>query len=116
MSIMAQPERYEALVLGSGEGGTYPAWHLVRSGRRIAVVPVIRERIDPQTHSAYPALDTDLWMRRRTGLSRRLQSGRGLRFTRRHGVGARLSFDGGSAASVPRSRRDTPAGFQSEWP
>jgi pyruvate/2-oxoglutarate dehydrogenase complex dihydrolipoamide dehydrogenase (E3) component len=35
---MAPPERYEALVLGSGEGGKYLAWHLAKSGRRTAVV------------------------------------------------------------------------------
>ncbi|HEX4570946.1 MAG TPA: mercuric reductase [Dongiaceae bacterium] len=35
---MAQPERYDALVLGSGEGGKFIAWHLGRSGRRVAVV------------------------------------------------------------------------------
>ncbi len=35
---MAEPERIEALVLGSGEGGKYLAWHLARSGRRTAVV------------------------------------------------------------------------------
>jgi pyruvate/2-oxoglutarate dehydrogenase complex dihydrolipoamide dehydrogenase (E3) component len=35
---MPQPERYEDLVLGSGEGGKYLAWHLARSGRRTAVV------------------------------------------------------------------------------
>jgi pyruvate/2-oxoglutarate dehydrogenase complex dihydrolipoamide dehydrogenase (E3) component len=35
---MSQPERYEVLVLGSGEGGKYLAWHLARSGRRTAVV------------------------------------------------------------------------------
>jgi pyruvate/2-oxoglutarate dehydrogenase complex dihydrolipoamide dehydrogenase (E3) component len=35
---MSQPERYEVLVLGSGEGGKYLAWHMARSGRRAAVV------------------------------------------------------------------------------
>ena len=35
---MSEPERYEALILGSGEGGKYLAWHLARSGRRTAVV------------------------------------------------------------------------------
>jgi pyruvate/2-oxoglutarate dehydrogenase complex dihydrolipoamide dehydrogenase (E3) component len=35
---MAIPERYDALVLGSGEGGKYLAWHLARSGQRVAVV------------------------------------------------------------------------------
>jgi pyruvate/2-oxoglutarate dehydrogenase complex dihydrolipoamide dehydrogenase (E3) component len=35
---MSQPERYETLVLGSGEGGKYLAWHMARSGRRTAVV------------------------------------------------------------------------------
>lgn len=35
---MANPERFDALVLGSGEGGKYLAWHLARSGRRVAVI------------------------------------------------------------------------------
>jgi pyruvate/2-oxoglutarate dehydrogenase complex dihydrolipoamide dehydrogenase (E3) component len=35
---MAQQEGYEVLVLGSGEGGKYLAWHLARSGQRTAVV------------------------------------------------------------------------------
>jgi pyruvate/2-oxoglutarate dehydrogenase complex dihydrolipoamide dehydrogenase (E3) component len=35
---MAQPERFEVLVLGSGTGGKLVAWHLAQSGRRTAVV------------------------------------------------------------------------------
>jgi pyruvate/2-oxoglutarate dehydrogenase complex dihydrolipoamide dehydrogenase (E3) component len=35
---MAEPERFEALVLGSGTGGKLVAWHMARSGRRTAVV------------------------------------------------------------------------------
>jgi pyruvate/2-oxoglutarate dehydrogenase complex dihydrolipoamide dehydrogenase (E3) component len=35
---MAEPQRYEALVLGSGAGGKLLAWHLAGSGRRTAVV------------------------------------------------------------------------------
>src|SRR5580698_8955789 len=35
---MPEPEHYDVLVLGSGEGGKYLAWHLARSGRRAAVV------------------------------------------------------------------------------
>src|SRR5271165_550345 len=35
---MSQPERYEVLILGSGEAGKYLAWHLAKSGRRTAVV------------------------------------------------------------------------------
>lgn len=35
---MDQPERYDALVLGSGEGGKYLAWHLAKSGRRVGVI------------------------------------------------------------------------------
>ena len=35
---MAQPERYENLVLGSGAGGELIAWHMAQSGRRTAVV------------------------------------------------------------------------------
>ncbi len=35
---MSEPERYEVLVLGSGEGGKFLAWDLARSGRRTAVV------------------------------------------------------------------------------
>jgi pyruvate/2-oxoglutarate dehydrogenase complex dihydrolipoamide dehydrogenase (E3) component len=35
---MPQSERYECLILGSGNGGMYLAWHLARSGKRTAVV------------------------------------------------------------------------------
>jgi len=35
---MAYPERFEALILGSGAGGKLLAWHLARSGRPTAVV------------------------------------------------------------------------------
>src|ERR1700757_4540755 len=35
---MSQPERYDAVVLGSGEGGKFLAWHLAQAGRRTAVV------------------------------------------------------------------------------
>lgn len=35
---MPQPERIEALILGSGNGGMYLAWHMARAGRRTAVV------------------------------------------------------------------------------
>jgi pyruvate/2-oxoglutarate dehydrogenase complex dihydrolipoamide dehydrogenase (E3) component len=35
---MSEPKHYEALVLGSGEGGKYLAWHLAKSGHRTAVV------------------------------------------------------------------------------
>jgi pyruvate/2-oxoglutarate dehydrogenase complex dihydrolipoamide dehydrogenase (E3) component len=35
---MSQPEPYQDVVLGSGAGGKLLAWHLARSGRRVAVV------------------------------------------------------------------------------
>jgi pyruvate/2-oxoglutarate dehydrogenase complex dihydrolipoamide dehydrogenase (E3) component len=35
---MSEPQPYEDLVLGSGAGGKLLAWHLARSGRRVAVV------------------------------------------------------------------------------
>jgi pyruvate/2-oxoglutarate dehydrogenase complex dihydrolipoamide dehydrogenase (E3) component len=35
---MMETQRYEVLVLGSGEGGKYLAWHMAKSGRRTAVV------------------------------------------------------------------------------
>jgi pyruvate/2-oxoglutarate dehydrogenase complex dihydrolipoamide dehydrogenase (E3) component len=35
---MAERERFEVLVLGSGSGGQNLAWHMARSGRRTAVV------------------------------------------------------------------------------
>ena len=35
---MSQAERFEILVLGSGAGGKFVAWHMARAGRRTAVV------------------------------------------------------------------------------
>jgi pyruvate/2-oxoglutarate dehydrogenase complex dihydrolipoamide dehydrogenase (E3) component len=35
---MSQPERFEVLILGSGQGGKLLAWHMAGSGRRTAVV------------------------------------------------------------------------------
>ena len=35
---MPQPEHLEILILGSGEGGKFLAWHMASSGRRTAVV------------------------------------------------------------------------------
>jgi len=35
---MPKPERFETLILGSGNGGMYLAWHTARSGQRTAVV------------------------------------------------------------------------------
>src|SRR5262245_31075837 len=35
---MAQPERFDILVLGSGAGGKLLAWHMAHAGRRTAVV------------------------------------------------------------------------------
>ena len=35
---MSQPEQFEVLILGSGQGGKLLGWHMGRSGRRTAVV------------------------------------------------------------------------------
>jgi pyruvate/2-oxoglutarate dehydrogenase complex dihydrolipoamide dehydrogenase (E3) component len=35
---MSQPEQFEVLILGSGQGGKLLAWHMARSGRRTVVV------------------------------------------------------------------------------
>jgi pyruvate/2-oxoglutarate dehydrogenase complex dihydrolipoamide dehydrogenase (E3) component len=35
---MPETERFDMLVLGSGEGGKYLAWHMARLGQRVAVV------------------------------------------------------------------------------
>src|ERR1700752_4714609 len=35
---MPQPEHFEILILGSGEGGKFLAWHMAKSGHRSAVV------------------------------------------------------------------------------
>src|SRR5215469_3926483 len=36
--LMSQPEQFDVLILGSGQGGKQLAWHMARSGRRTAVV------------------------------------------------------------------------------
>src|ERR1700686_540244 len=36
--LMSQPEQFEILILGSGAGGKFLAWHMARSGGRTAVV------------------------------------------------------------------------------
>ncbi len=36
--MTSEPERFEMLVLGSGEEGKYLAWHMAKAGHRIAVV------------------------------------------------------------------------------
>ncbi len=35
---MPAPETFDVLILGSGQGGKHLAWHLARSGKRVAVV------------------------------------------------------------------------------
>src|SRR6201985_1419285 len=35
---MSQPEHFDMLILGSGEGGKYLAWHMAKAGHRTAVV------------------------------------------------------------------------------
>ncbi len=35
---MPEPERYDAVIIGSGEGGKYLAWHLASAGQRTAVI------------------------------------------------------------------------------
>lgn len=35
---MSKAERYDAVVIGSGEGGKYLAWHLAEAGQKVAVV------------------------------------------------------------------------------
>src|ERR1700722_7755678 len=36
--VMPAPETFDVLILGSGQGGKHLAWHLARSGKRVAVV------------------------------------------------------------------------------
>ena len=35
---MPQPDRFDVVILGSGQGGKHLAWHLGRSGKKVAVV------------------------------------------------------------------------------
>jgi choline dehydrogenase-like flavoprotein len=52
--MTSEPERYELLVLGSGEAGKYLAWTMSRAGLRCAVVE--RKLIAPvRTPIACPA-------------------------------------------------------------
>lgn len=44
---MTTPERFDTLVLGSGEGGKYLARHLARSGRHVATIK--RRLVAPRT-------------------------------------------------------------------
>src|SRR5277367_4307125 len=37
-SAMAEPERLDVLILGSGQGGKLLAWHMAKSGKRTAVI------------------------------------------------------------------------------
>jgi pyruvate/2-oxoglutarate dehydrogenase complex dihydrolipoamide dehydrogenase (E3) component len=36
--VMAQTEHVDVVILGSGQGGKLLAWHLGRSGKKVAVV------------------------------------------------------------------------------
>jgi hypothetical protein len=65
--IMAHPERCDIVVLGSGEAGQYPAWHMAHAGSRTAVVE--RQRIGgscpntnclPSKHEIWSAKVADL--------------------------------------------------------
>lgn len=35
---MPEAERYNAVIIGSGEGGKYLAWHLSQAGEKVAVL------------------------------------------------------------------------------
>jgi pyruvate/2-oxoglutarate dehydrogenase complex dihydrolipoamide dehydrogenase (E3) component len=35
---MPEPERYDVVIVGSGEGGKYLAWHMAHAGQRTAVI------------------------------------------------------------------------------
>src|SRR3546814_15446144 len=37
-AAMLKAEQYDAVVIGSGEGGKYLAWHLAQAGQKTAVV------------------------------------------------------------------------------
>ena len=68
---MPQPERIETLVLGSGNGGMYLAWHMARSRRRTAVVERRDWRLLPKLQLP-PEQERDLEREsRRPGASRR---------------------------------------------
>ena len=38
---MPNTERYDAVVIGSGEGGKYLAWHLAQEGQKVAMVSAV---------------------------------------------------------------------------
>jgi choline dehydrogenase-like flavoprotein len=51
---MSQPEHFEIVILGSGQGGKLLAWNMARSGRRTAVVE--RRWIGGLANLPYPVL------------------------------------------------------------
>jgi hypothetical protein len=46
---MPQTEHCEMLVLGSDEGGKFPAWHMAQSGLRATGLAVVRGKTLPVT-------------------------------------------------------------------
>src|SRR5271170_2387620 len=37
-TVVSQPETFDVVILGSGQGGKQLAWHLGRSGKKVSVV------------------------------------------------------------------------------
>ena len=56
---MSNTERYDAVVIGSGEGGKYLAWHLAQAGEKTTVQAAPCERPDIEKHLPVVQIRTD---------------------------------------------------------
>ena len=68
-------ESYENVIIGSGEGGKYLAWHLAQSGQRTVVVERSWVAVPARMSIAFPARTRSIVPRLRISLITQLNLG-----------------------------------------